>query len=443
MVLSFSLVEAMKDCKGPNFDYRTYWRRSLTTAVAARLLAEHSPTNDTEEAFVAGLLCDIGALAAAYCAPDDYAAVLQEYNDQKGALHELERMHFGVTHEGIAAKLLEDWGLPEKITISIADHHKPIADPVESETAGAAELARVIRAATHVGELFCQDTAASELESIQEIIREGLGFSAEKVQSVFEEVDGHVRETASLFSIDVGQTQSYKDIQAAAVVQLAQMTMATEIERAQLEQSEQKARAMATRLADENEELSQKARTDPLTGVPNRAALEQHFEALIRDATVDNKAVGVLLLDVDRFKKLNDTFGHQVGDEALRRLGKFLAKLSDKRIFAARYGGEEFIMVVDSPTEHQVQSLAETLRLGVTRIRVPAGQREISLTISVGAVFATPECPNFTPEVLIQQADQCMYQAKNTGRNRVVAINASRTGKRSQAAGASMTSAAL
>ncbi|GMV96321.1 MAG: GGDEF domain-containing protein [Phycisphaerae bacterium] len=419
MVLSFSLVDTMQRRRAGNFDFTGYWRRSLTTAVTAKLLAERLSKSVAEEAFVSGLLCDIGMLAAFHCAGELYLPVLEAYERKEGTIQEIEQRVLGTTHEAITAALLGHWGLPEALCRPVATHHAPVGRP-SADGQPPEPLVRVLRAAATLADLFCTDTQAGHLDACRHTLIEELPLAEAALNGVLDAVDSHVKETASLFALKIGPTKSYQEIQAEAVVQLARLSMAAEIERAQTAQREQAARQEVEQLNTRNRELVEKAATDALTGIGNRSAFEDRLKAACSSTAGGRQAMGLLLMDLDRFKKLNDTFGHQVGDEALRQVGGVLRKLGSDTRVPCRYGGEEFALIVTDCTAQSLRELAEELRMSVQQLAIRFGHKQISITVSIGATFAEPGEPDLEPKTIIKRADECLYDAKYAGRNRVV-----------------------
>jgi two-component system cell cycle response regulator len=419
MVLSFSLVDTMQKRRTGGFDFAGYWRRSLTTAVASRLLAERVRRPLIDEAFVCGLLCDIGMLAASQCAKEIYSNVIEKYDSGKETLQSVELAMLGITHETIGMELLAHWGLPEAVCRAVQTHHSPVSAPAgddENEVA----LTRILRASALVSDLFCAETGIAGLGDVQREIATHLPIEEATLVEALETLDVHVKETASLFSINIGPTRGYEEIQTEACVQLARLSMAAELERAQTAQREAAARKQVEVLNDENAKLAQQVATDGLTGIASRAALDQHLRAACRDAGQSGQRVGLLLLDLDHFKKLNDTFGHQAGDEALRQVGGYLQKIGDQTRFAARYGGEEFAILVANATAKQLRELGEEVRATIQKLRISAGPKVISITASIGGACLQTHGADLEPKRLVEQADRCLYDAKHAGRNRVV-----------------------
>src|SRR5690606_752311 len=152
-------------------------------------------------------------------------------------------------------------------------------------------------------------------------------------------------------------------------------------------------------------------------------ALDERLRQVCDAAARSSQAVGLLLLDLDRFKRLNDAFGHQTGDEALRQVGVCLQRLSSDALFAARYGGEEFALVAANATAEQLRELGEQVRSAIGQLRIPCcgpGQKMVSITASVGGACLGPDVRDPDPRTLIARADRCLYDAKHGGRNRVV-----------------------
>lgn len=423
MVLSFSLVDTMRSRKGGGFDFAAYWRRSLTTAVTSRLLAEQVHKAISDEAFVSGLLCDLGILAAFQCAHELYEPVLVKYESGFEPFQTVEQSVLGVTHQELSAELLNHWSLPETLCNAVRSHHAPVGDPIP---ANAAEpmLTRVLRAAAIIADLFCADIRAGTLDTIKGQIVEQLPIEEGALSEVLTALDSHVKETASLFALSIGPTRNYQEIQAEACVQLARLTMAAELERAQIAQREQAVRRQVEELNDENQKLAHQATVDALTSIGNRAALQQRLDREFAAAAKSGNPVYMLLLDLDRFKKLNDTFGHQTGDEALRQVGNCLKRLSGG-CFPARYGGEEFAVLAPNVSAAEVRELAERIRIGVQQLRIPHGTKFVSITTSVGIGSISPDEAGFKPRELIERADRCLYDAKHSGRNRVIMMEES------------------
>ncbi|WP_372786711.1 PleD family two-component system response regulator [Phenylobacterium sp.] len=162
--------------------------------------------------------------------------------------------------------------------------------------------------------------------------------------------------------------------------------------------------------------------TDQLTGLHNRRYMESQLDALVRRAVVGGgDPVALLVIDIDHFKKVNDGFGHAVGDEVLREFAVRLASNVRAIDLPVRFGGEEFVVVMPETELEHAHRIAERIRLHVagSPFRVMGGEELLTVTISIG-VAASLRAED-TPSKLIRRADEAMYEAKARGRNRVIA----------------------
>jgi len=164
------------------------------------------------------------------------------------------------------------------------------------------------------------------------------------------------------------------------------------------------------------EALRELAMHDALTGLWNRAAVRDALSEELRRSRCEGANLGVLVLDVDHFKKVNDTFGHLAGDAVLREVGRALRGIVRSYDMAGRYGGEEFLVVLPGCDEVTAVSHAERVRKAISRLEVPTEHGEIRVTASIGV--AAVDCKSEVGvDGLIELADAALYSAKRSGRN--------------------------
>jgi two-component system cell cycle response regulator len=161
--------------------------------------------------------------------------------------------------------------------------------------------------------------------------------------------------------------------------------------------------------------------TDQLTGLHNRRYMEGQLSALVKRSGMGGDPVAALMIDIDHFKKINDGFGHDVGDEVLREFAVRLASNVRAIDLPCRYGGEEFTVIMPDTRLADAERIAERIRLHVagSPFRVAGGAELLTVTISVGVAATLGE--GDTPEALLKRADSAVYDAKHAGRNRVIA----------------------
>jgi len=168
-----------------------------------------------------------------------------------------------------------------------------------------------------------------------------------------------------------------------------------------------------------NAQLTRMSVTDALTQLSNRGHFDLMFEQEIRRAQRIDAPLSVLLLDIDHFKQINDTYGHPFGDECLRRVAAILKQHGQRAgDVVARYGGEEFVIALPGADMRQAREQAERIRAAVAELYPTYGDTRIDLTISIGVATLKPQAPCSTVQ-LLAEADAALYRAKRNGRNQV------------------------
>jgi len=165
------------------------------------------------------------------------------------------------------------------------------------------------------------------------------------------------------------------------------------------------------------EELRFRATHDMLTGVSNRAAVMDALRGELSRQVREQRSFGVILVDIDHFKNVNDTFGHLCGDEVLRWVTRRMKECMRPYDTLGRYGGEEFLIIASDVDSNGALALAERIRSIVESKPVVTQAGEVSVTVSLGAAVST-STQHADPQMLLRLADQALYRAKDNGRNR-------------------------
>jgi diguanylate cyclase (GGDEF)-like protein len=187
-----------------------------------------------------------------------------------------------------------------------------------------------------------------------------------------------------------------------------------------LEQRSLELQSTNAQLRHANAALEQLSQRDGLTGLANRRRFDAQFEAFWREAQVQRQPLGLLLADIDHFKRYNDGYGHLAGDDALRRVAAALGSgLGGEAVCLARYGGEEFAVLLPQADSGRCALVAERLRAAVIDLGMPHEHAPLPvLSISIGAASMTPAAGEES-DLLAARADRALYRAKREGRNRV------------------------
>ena len=392
LALGFSLVANLKD-KGTNggFDHVGYWRRSLFTATAARALARRAEMLQREEAFLGGLLQDVGMVAMNQSIPDDYAPVLEKAGRDHASLvgHEIET--FGVDHAEIGGALAETWGLPPLLVALIRFHEDASRADEEYRT-----IVRCVALGNRVAEIFLDDESdGAALAVLYDQAEDWFGVGRDEAKALLKEIHEGTKDMGQLFELPTGNLGNPDEVLARANQALMQITL----------QSQQ-----------ENRQLAVDVNTDTLTGAANRRAFDAFLQEGFAHATTSNPLT-VLFVDIDHFKRFNDTYGHAVGDRVLVEFAGALQRAVQDRGRVFRCGGEEFGIVCPGTTSAASAIVAEDARETVERTRVTSDEgEELGITCSIGG--ATHSGGSYQDVgSLLKAADERLYDAKEAGRN--------------------------
>ena len=205
------------------------------------------------------------------------------------------------------------------------------------------------------------------------------------------------------------------------VTSLASATRKVQRENVSLERRLESSTSEVARLREHLEQVRRDAMTDALTNLANRKAFDEHLEQACLNADKTGQALTLAVLDIDHFKRFNDTWGHQTGDQVLRYVASVLGRVARHPRMAARYGGEEFAVVFPGEEAGTVHAALEAIRqeIGSRALRRRSTNDELgAVTISVGYA---QQRPKESPNALLERADEALYASKRGGRNRLTA----------------------
>lgn len=185
--------------------------------------------------------------------------------------------------------------------------------------------------------------------------------------------------------------------------------------------------SLEEKLVQAREEMRIKATHDDLTSLWNRSSILGAMNAELERSKRSDRPVSIVLGDIDYFKAINDTHGHQAGDIALKEVAARLKRAVRPYDVVGRYGGEEFLIVLSGCGMSDLAGRAEELRIAVCSTAIQVHRHELPVSISIGAVTCEPCDPAYPLERILARADRAMYQAKHDGRNRVAVANPFRT----------------
>jgi len=296
LVLGFSLVSAIRVPDVTAFDEVAYWRRSLYTAVGARSFAVASGLPEPEEAFLGGLMQDIGVMAMLLGLGPLYQEILGRTRGDHRLLVREELSALELQHPDIGAMLAQRWRLPEQLVIPVKYHERPTAAPPEH-----AKITRCVGLGNLVHDVLTDEEPAAALRRLYQKADAWLGLGTDAVDGVMTEVGKHAAEVARLFNLDTG---GFRDAQAVidnAQDRMRQMTRSGE-------------RTLPARL---DELLAGKTETDPLTGLLSRESFEEAMRKALVTGSQQQEHVVLVELAVEGLPRAESARGGEAVDEAL------------------------------------------------------------------------------------------------------------------------------
>ncbi len=396
LALSFSFVRGLRGSERARFDHQGYWRRSTVAAVSARVIGRFECDATPDELFLAGLLQDIGMLALNEAVPELYGPIVAEAKRNHQKLTTIEREKLGADHAAIGEWLLKTWNLPERLQAAVAGSHRTEPD------AAAGNFASSVALASRIAEIWTRPENAAAAADAREASIRLLDIPAARFDKILGEIARTLPEVTVNLDVDLGGEEAIGRLLDQAREALVVLTL----------QAQQQAR-----------EFREQSQSDRLTGLYNRAYLDEVIPARFLEAQRMSQPLSVIFIDLDHFKRINDSYGHQGGDQVLISVADVLRTTLRSPDVVGRYGGEEFVCVLPNTPETAAALVAERLRAAVAGRRHGVGEgRAVEVTISAGC--ATESVPSSFQDSrdLLEAADRCLYAAKNLGRNRVVAL---------------------
>jgi len=412
IALSFIIAQVFQGKRGDRFDFARLWRRSVTSAVAGQLLSTEIGFK-SDDIFITTLLQDIGIGAMFLCRRNDYLAVLDEKAVSGRPLITVEREIFDFDHQEVGSEMLKMWGLPENVYTPIRYHHDAESAPLELRP-----LCRVIHASDRLSAVYYGSGSVRNVRRSKELLAYAFDFNESKALDLIDAVAHRSDEVLSQFNIESRKIQSYSQLLQKANEELSRLNLSCETMVVEFKESKARAELLATELKAANAKLRNAAFRDELSGLYNHRFFHESLSGEIESAERYRHSVSVIMLDVDNFKTINDTYGHQVGDAVLRSVGQYLLRSSRSSDIPARYGGDEFVILLRDTTVDGAKIRARAICSEIGATPIQADGVSVNITVSVGVAGYHQRSP-VSKNDLINLADKAMYQSKRDGRNRV------------------------
>ncbi len=402
--LGFQLVSHLDRLGGCPFDVQRFWQHSLLRGCIAREFAEAVIPESSDEAFLIGLLQDSGILLLVQILGEPYARLCRAEDLCPSSMFTAESRSHPYTHPQVTAAMAREWKLPEVIITHVENHH---TEPPLATSPVAQDYLRPISYLAGSIQLTSASSVSETDAGLGQFAKLHLGMDNEAVTICLKRAGKAYTELGNLLQGSVPDDMDVTDLLSRANEHL---TKSMESER---ERSAQEREHLSTALGDYRE----RAARDPLTGILNRGALNDAISESIQQAKSRGEFTTLLFLDLDNFKRLNDTCGHQAGDDVLKGIAQTLKESTPNGGIVGRYGGEEFVIFVTRLDESGARRFADDVLASVRATQFPGLDLPGPVTCSLGAVWVTPDEVT-TANALLSAADELMYKAKRSGKDR-------------------------
>jgi len=418
LVLSMSIMELLVSDSEQVHQIQNLWERSLFMGVTARQIASLREDDiNPDEAFIAGLLADVGMLMFIKHAAGTYIPLMKREQDGE-ELAVMEQQTFGVDHCGIGTMLAEKWGFPEKLSKPIGWHHDlKGTEGVDEELK---TLCKISLFAQRCAATFYHSNLKESMKETRLEAEDAFGLESKELEDFLVEVFDEVEKSAEFFGVKLEQQANYAEILQNANHELSEMNLSYEQMNRKLIKANKRAEKLARQLQDANDKLKELVNIDSLTGVNNRRSMERILEHEFKRAQRYDRHLAILMMDIDHFKKVNDTHGHQQGDFILKELSEKVGEALRDTDMLVRYGGEEFLIMLPETKLYSARITAERIRRlieGHEFAHPPDSTMHVTISIGLAELLNEENCTS--TEALIKFADLKLYEAKENGRNRI------------------------
>jgi len=418
--LGFRLASTLNELGGAGFNMEKFWEESIFRGVLARQLAQRYCPKRKEEAFLVGLLQNIGIPVLLEILGAPYASLWHDLPNSEAALAALERQVFEFDHQMAAGAVARHWCLPDMLAKPICCHHqRAFAHRSDNEEVQLAQISYFVATLS----LRDRHTLCDEDLQFTAYCQEVFGLGQRAIADLLDKAKIEFQSVANMFADILPDRIDINDLLAQANAMLSKLACAGPQDVSDMNDELQLLRAQCMELAKTVTMIKEQVHTDPLTSLATRVPLENYIQKAVARVQARQTSLTVLFIDINKFKAINDLFGHNVGDYFLKELAKLLRSLFGGKGCVARFGGDEMVVALMGLDAKQAVSLAQALRLKAATIQLEVAhegrQVIIAMSCSIGLLFCPPASEPGSFEHIIDLADQQMYQAKKADADNV------------------------
>jgi diguanylate cyclase (GGDEF)-like protein len=416
IALSFVIISDLSSAEDEFFDFDIFWRRAITSAVAAELVSELIGSK-SRDCFISALLQDIGVIIFQTSMPNDYRSVMKENLAGQEPLHKIEERYFGFNHHELGAHLLSSWHLPESIYYPILYQHG--TNPIPEEYRRQKDI---LRLSDHLSSIYHGSQRVEMIRKVNKLLDSTFDIRGEDVKQLIDAVADKTISILASFDVSPGTMRPFSQILQDVNEELSNLNTSYELIVMELREAKEKAEILAGELQIANNKLHDLAFRDGLTGLYNHRYFQEEMERELERSKRYEREFSLIIFDIDHFKKINDAYGHPVGDQVLMEVSRTAEQAVRKADIVARYGGEEFAVILPETNFMAAKEVADRIRGDIERMSVALNGNIIKLTVSVGYTCYRHVSKIREKGPIISVADRALYTAKQSGRNMVFAM---------------------
>jgi len=408
IALSFVVYNEFQTEEGSTFDIDLFWRRSLTSAVAAEQIS-HALKVSSSDLFLTALLQDIGVVIMFNWRPFDYQQISKATMNEHNSLLQSEHDLFGFDHQIAGSELFKSWNFPEEIYLPVQFHHSSEAAPQEYR-----RNIDILDVANLLSSFYNDNYDVMKFKRVKQSLISKLGFEDRAAEDLIEAIAHKSREMFSAFEISDGNMKSLSQILQEANEELGSLYHSYELIMLELKQAKEKSDALAQELHEANERHRELAYKDSLTQVYNLRFFHDALGSEIVRSQRYGREFSLLLFDLDNLKEINDTYGHLAGSQALVNISMVVQKNIRGTDIFARLGGDEFGVILPETNVSSACFVAEQIRNSIE-----TSTENVPVTISLGLTSYCSDKGDWNKVMIFNKADEALYLAKKNGKNRV------------------------
>jgi len=402
LALGFSLVSAITNVESEGFDHVSYWRRSLYSGIAAKLIAKDAKIGFEEECFLGGLLQDVGVFALQQAFGAGYRAITDRCEGDHRLLVKFELEELEAQHPDIGALMANRWKLPEELVMPVKYHERPTAAPTQY-----LKIVRAVGLGNVAADVLTNPSPLAALRRFYQLAEQWFGLSIAQSDDILKRITAATKEVSSLLQVETGQTADISGILSAAGKQLQTMQIVG-TERAEDD-------------PEENAEIG--ADVDDLTGLPSRRRFDQTMIAAFEQARAGIGPLSVAIFEIDGLEGINQEYGTDAEDSVVINVAKRIKDaFKGTGALVCCYEGHQFAVALPKTDKLKAVLAAEKARtrIAASPVEIIAGRNappQLGVTASVGVTTADRDVLNRFDDVggLTKITEQAVRAAQRAG----------------------------